>query len=307
MRDRIISEKNNKRRGSDHKYSRDDGGGLNRDTELITGRNAVTEALKSERPLNKVFLQNPASDGPLRVIEAMARGRGIPVVRVEKAWLDKTSERPHQGAAASVSVKEYCDVQDILEYSAERGEKPLLVITNGIFDTHNLGAIIRSAETAGAHGVVVPKRNAAGLTGAVARTSAGAIEYMRVARVANIAAVIRDLKKQGIWIIGADASATMNYTDCDMSGAAAIVIGGEDGGLGRLVAESCDFVVKLPVRGNIASLNASAAAAVMLYEALRQRGLTSPAHDGTYRGDMAPRDDITEGDEKPALESVENE
>jgi len=285
------------------------------DTELITGRNPVLEAIKSGRPLNKVFIagarrteggagrggvgqrtggmggsdgafhnggalhtddalrtgNHDFTDSTLRYIESLARGRGIPVMYADRAWLDKLAQGPCQGVAAYASAKEYCDVRDILEYAGELNEKPLILVANGILDPNNLGAMLRSAEAAGAHGVIIPKRNAAGLTGAAARASAGAIEYIRVARVANIAAALRDLKKQGVWIVGAEASGKQLYADCDMSGATAIVVGGEGGGLGRLVSETCDYVVRLPMHGKITSLNASAATAVLIYEALRQR------------------------------------
>jgi len=239
--------------------------------DLITGRNPVIEAIKAGRPLNKVFIQHPATDSQLRAIASMAKGSGAPVINVDKAWLDGITLGPHQGVAAYASAKEYCDVGDILSTAQERSEKPLIVVANEILDTNNLGAILRSAEAAGAHGVIIPKRNAAGLTGAVAKASAGAIEYIRVARAANIANVLRDLKKQGLWIVGADASGETLYTECDLSCAAAIVIGGESGGLGRLITETCDHIVRIPMQGKINSLNASAAASILLYEALRQR------------------------------------
>ena len=238
---------------------------------FVFGRNPVTELIKSGRPIVKVFLQNPVSDAPLRQIEYISKERGIPVARVDKAWLDRALPGHHQGAAALASVKEYADIADILALAAERGESPLVVVANEIHDPRNLGAIIRSAEAAGAHGVVVPKRNAAGLTDAVSKASAGAVEHLPVARAPNISQVLRDLKKSGLWIIGADASGDKPYTECDMTGASAIVIGGEHEGLGRLVRETCDYTISLPMRGKTASLNASAATAVILYEALRQR------------------------------------
>ena len=238
---------------------------------MLTGRNPVLEALKAGRPINKVYLQNHITGGVPRAIESLARERGIPVVRVEKAWLDKISRGVHQGTAASASVKGYSEIHDIMEFAVERQDSPLIIVANEIHDPYNLGAIIRSAEAAGAHGVIIPKRNSAGLVESVAKASAGAIEYMRIARITNVATTLSELKKQGLWIVGADSSGDISYTECDMSGATAIVIGGEDKGLGRLVREACDTVVRLPMRGNIASLNASAAAAVMLYEALRQR------------------------------------
>ena len=240
--------------------------------ELIAGRNAVLEALRAERSLNKVFIQKDSAGGSVHEIFSLAKTRGIPVHQVEKPWLDKLAQGAHQGVAAFVSAREYYGVPDILEYAAERSEKPLIVIANGIFDPNNLGALIRSAEAAGAHGVVIPKRNAAGLTEAVAKASAGAIEYMRVARVSNIADTLKTLKKQGVWIAGADAGAGQLYTECDYTDGTALVIGGESAGLGKLVRETCDFTVRLPMRGRITSLNASASASILLYEALRQRG-----------------------------------
>ncbi|MCL2058863.1 MAG: 23S rRNA (guanosine(2251)-2'-O)-methyltransferase RlmB [Oscillospiraceae bacterium] len=241
-------------------------------SSYICGRKLVAEALKSGRPINKIYLQNIVQDAAsFAAIEFMAKERGIPVVRVDKAWLDKLTEGPHRGVVALASAKEYSDVGDILNCASGRGESPLVVVANEILDPHNLGAVIRNAEAAGAHGVIVPKRNAAGLTDAVAKASAGAIEYIHIARVANISATLRDLKKRGLWIIGADSSGATAYTDCDMSSAVAIVIGGEHEGLGRLVGETCDQTVSIPMRGKTTSLNASAAAAVMLFEALRQR------------------------------------
>ena len=238
---------------------------------MITGRNPVIEAIKSGRALNKIFLQSPAAESALRNIESMAKSHGIPSLRVEKAWLDRTAPGNHQGVAALTSIKDYCAVQDILDCAAERSEAPLIVVADEILDPNNLGAIIRSAEAAGAHGVIIPKRNAAGLTDSVSKASAGAVEYMLVSRASNVAAVLTELKKQGVWIIGADSPGGTAYTECDYKTATAIVIGGENKGLGRLVKETCDQIASLPMRGKIKSLNASAAAAVLLYEALRQR------------------------------------
>ena len=234
------------------------------------------EALKSGRPVNKVYILNSDSDKKLRAIEAMAKNGGIPVIRADKAWFNRMLPGSHQGTAAVTSAKEYCDVGDIMDCAAERAEAPLIVVANKILDPHNLGAIIRSAEAAGAHGVVIPKRNAAGLTDSAAKASAGAIEYMRVARVPNIHMALRELKKRGVWIVGADANGDIPYTECDMTGPSAIVIGGENESLGKLVGDVCDCIVRLPMRGKIASLNASASAAVLLYETLRQRGVERP-------------------------------
>ena len=240
--------------------------------DLIVGRNSVIEAVKAERPLNKVFVQKDGGDSRLQAVAAYAKGAGVPVAPVEKAWLDKLAGRGHQGVAAFAAAKEYNDISDILNCAKARGEQTLILVAGGIQDPNNLGAVIRCAEAAGAHGVVIQRRNATGLTGAVARTSAGAIEHIMIARAANLTEALRYFKKNGVWTFAADASGGTPYTECDFSAASAIVIGGEGDGLGRLAKETCDFTVSLPMRGKTASLNASAAAAILLYEALRQRG-----------------------------------
>jgi 23S rRNA (guanosine2251-2'-O)-methyltransferase len=239
---------------------------------MISGRNPVLEALRAGRPINKILLQRGEREGSIRAIEAAARDRGLVVQAVDKAKLDgMTGGGSHQGVIALAAFKEYSDIGDILAFAAEKGEKPLLIIADEVEDPHNLGSIIRTAEAVGAHGVVIPKRRAVGLTPVVAKASSGAIEYMRIARVPNIAETIRALKKQGLWIVGADAGGALRYTDCDFDCGLALVIGGEGAGLGRLVREACDFLVCLPMRGSISSLNASVAASVLMYEALRQR------------------------------------
>ena len=178
----------------------------------------------------------------------------------------------HQGIIASVAAHEYVTIDDILQSAQERGENPLIVICDELTDPHNLGAIMRTAECAGAHGVIIPKRRSVGLTAVVSKASAGAIEYMPVARVSNIAAAIRELKERGVWVFGTAANGTTALYDADLKGAAAIVIGNEGVGMSRIVSESCDFKVSIPMKGKISSLNASAAAAILLYEAVRQRG-----------------------------------
>ena len=240
---------------------------------LIEGRNAVTEALRSGRAINKVFLADGDTDRSLGRLAAMAKDAGAVVVRIDRRKLnDMSPTGAHQGIIASVAAHEYASVADILNYAAERGEAPLIVICDELSDPHNLGAIVRSAECAGAHGVIIPKRRSVGLTAVVGKASAGAIEYMRVARVSNIAATIRELKQQGVWIYGTAAEGASPLYQTDLTGAAAIVIGNEGVGMSRIVAESCDFKVSIPMKGHISSLNASAAAAILLYEAVRQRG-----------------------------------
>ena len=195
------------------------------------------------------------------------------VVEADRRKLDGMSRtHAHQGVIALAAVRAYVDVEDLLALAAERGEPPLLVVCDELSDPHNLGAVIRTAECAGAHGVIIPKRRSAGLTAIVAKTSAGAVSYLPVARVANLSACLKELKRQGVWVFGADAAGDRVLYDADLKGPAAIVIGSEGSGMGRLVAETCDFLVRIPMKGKLNSLNASAAAAILLYEAVRQRG-----------------------------------
>lgn len=240
---------------------------------MIEGRNAVTEALRSGRAMDKVFIAAGDTDRALAHLAAMARQAGAVVVETDRRKLDQLSPTgAHQGIMASTAAHEYASVDDILNRAAERGEAPLLVICDELSDPHNLGAILRTAECAGAHGVIIPKRRSVGLTAVVAKASAGALEYLPVARVANISSTIRELKQKGVWIYGTAAGAGTTLYEADLKGPAAIVIGNEGEGMSRLVAESCDVLVSIPMRGEISSLNASAAAAILLYEALRQRG-----------------------------------
>ena len=239
---------------------------------VIEGRNAVIEALRAGENIDKIFIQKGETDKTLGHIASKARAAGIVVVDADKRKLDGMSRtHAHQGVIALAAMREYVSVEDILEKAAEKGEKPLIVICDEISDPHNLGAIIRTAECAGAHGVVIPKRRSAGLTAVVAKTSAGAVAHMPVARVANIPSLIKDLKKQGVWVFGTAAKGTTNLYEADLKGAAAIVIGSEGDGMTRLAEENCDFLVSIPMKGKINSLNASAAAAILLYEAVRQR------------------------------------
>ena len=239
---------------------------------LIEGRNAVIEALRTEASIDKIFIQKGEVDKTLGHIASKARAAGIVVVEADRRKLDNMSRtHAHQGVIALAAVREYVSVEDILADAAAKNEKPLLVVCDEISDPHNLGAIIRTAECAGAHGVVIPKRRSAGLTAVVAKTSAGAVAHVPVARVPNIPALLKDLKKQGVWVFGTAADGTTALYDADLKGPAAIVIGSEGDGMTRLAAENCDFLVSIPMRGKLNSLNASAAAAILLYEAVRQR------------------------------------
>lgn len=239
--------------------------------DVIAGRNPVSEAIRSGRPIDKILVARGEKTGAVVGILAKAREKQIPVKEADRVKLDFLSgSAPHQGIIALAAAKEYSTVEDILAYAAEKGEPPFLVILDELEDPHNLGAIIRTAECAGAHGVIIPKRRSVGLSYTVGKASAGAVEYMRVARVTNIASLLDDLKKQGVWIYGADMNGT-DYTQCDMSGACALVIGNEGKGMARLVREKCDVIVSLPMKGHINSLNASVAAGILMYHALKSR------------------------------------
>ena len=239
---------------------------------LIEGRNAVIEALRAGTSIDKIYLQKGETDRTLGHIASTAREKGIVVVDADKRKLDFMSRtHAHQGVIALASVREYVSVADILNAAREKGEAPLIVVCDEISDPHNLGASIRTAECAGAHGVIIPKRRSAGLTSVVGKTSAGAVSYVPVARVPNIAALLKELQKEGVWVFGTAAEGTTTLYDADLKGPAAIVIGSEGDGMTRLVREGCDFLVSIPMKGRISSLNASAAAAILLYEAVRQR------------------------------------
>ena len=238
----------------------------------LEGRNAVAEALKSGRTIDKLFIAEGDTDQSLRRLAAQAREAGAVVVAVDRRKLnDMSATGAHQGVIALAAAHEYASVEDILEEAASRGEAPLIVICDELTDPHNLGAILRSAECAGAHGVIIPKRRSAGLTAVVGKTSAGAVAHVPVARVANLPTVLKELKNEGVWVFGTAMNGSTSLYKADLKGPAAIVIGSEGDGMGRLVTETCDFTVSIPMFGKINSLNASAAAAVLLYEAVRQR------------------------------------
>ena len=239
---------------------------------IIEGRNAVIEALRAGVNIDKIFLAKGETDAALGHIASAAREKGIVVVDADRRKLDGMSRtHAHQGVIAQAAVRAYASVDDILSAARERGENPLIVVCDELSDPHNLGAVIRTADAAGAHGVIIPKRRSAGLTAIVGKTSAGAVAHVPVARVPNIPSLLKDLKKQGVWVFGTAADGTTALYDADLKGPAAIVIGSEGEGMTRLASENCDFLVSIPMRGKLSSLNASAAAAILLYEAVRQR------------------------------------
>lgn len=240
--------------------------------DMLEGRNPVLEAIKSGRPINKLLVARGEREGSINYIIAHAREKGIVVQEVDRSKLDSiTTTYSHQGVIAFVSVKEYVEVDDILDIARQKGEQPFILILDEITDAHNLGSILRTADAAGVHGVIIPKRRAIGLTAAVAKASAGAVEYVPVARVTNIAQTIDYLKKRNIWVAGTDSSGEKSFFRSDLKGPLALVIGSEGEGMGKLVREKCDFVVNIPMKGRISSLNASVAAAVVMYEVLKQR------------------------------------
>lgn len=238
---------------------------------LIIGRNAVIELLKSGREVENVLVSKGEREGSVNHILALCRERGIVVKNVDRKKLDAISAGGnHQGVAANVPAHEYVSVDEILSFAEERGEAPFIIICDEIEDSHNLGAIIRTAEACGAHGIIIPKRRSVGLNFIVSKTSCGALEYMRVARVNNLADTIDKLKKQNIWVYCADMDGE-RWDKTDFSGGAALVVGSEGSGVGRLVKEKCDVTVSLPMLGKVNSLNASVAAGIIMYEIARQR------------------------------------
>ena len=242
----------------------------------IEGRNPVTEAIKSGRSIDKIYVQSGEKNGSIRKVIALARENKIVIVETDRQKLDKMSETgSHQGVIALAAAKDYCTLSDILAYAAERGEKPFVIICDDLNDPHNLGSIIRTANVMGAHGVIIPKRNSVGLSPVVDKTSAGALEFTRVARVSNLVSAIEELQKNNVWIVAADMDGDRSIYTHDFSGAVGIVVGSEGKGVSRLVKEKCDFVVQIPMKGQINSLNASVAAALMIYETARQRDLNN--------------------------------
>ncbi len=241
------------------------------DDNVIAGRNAVSELLRSGREVDRIIVEKGRSEGSLAVILAKAADRGIPIKEVAREKLNAMCPQTnHQGIAAVAAQVDYCSVADILDEAERRGEPPFIVICDEIEDPHNLGAIIRTAECCGVHGVIIPKRRSCGVNFAVSKAACGALEYMKIARVTNLANAVDELKAAGVWVYAAD----MDGVDCtkqDFSGPAALVVGSEGRGVGRLIKEKCDVTVSLAMRGHITSLNASVAAGVLMYEMLRSR------------------------------------
>ncbi|MBR4057749.1 MAG: 23S rRNA (guanosine(2251)-2'-O)-methyltransferase RlmB [Oscillospiraceae bacterium] len=240
--------------------------------DVIEGRNAVTEALRAGRAIDKLYIAKGETDKTLAFLASKARAAGVVVVEADRRKLDSMSvTQAHQGVVALAAVREYVSIADILSIARERGEDPFVVACDEVSDPHNLGAILRTAECAGAHGVIIPKRRSAGLTATVDKASAGAAEHMAVARVPNMAAALRELKDEGLWIYGTAAEGTSPLWKTDFTGPLCLVIGSEGEGMSRIVTEQCDFLVSIPMQGRISSLNASASAAIVLYEVLRAR------------------------------------
>lgn len=239
--------------------------------EIIYGRNSVIEALKSDTPINKILVSE-ACGGSISVITALAHEKNVVFTKVTKEKIEELSgTKNHQGVMAYLSAAQYYDVDDILKKAEDAGEPPFIIILDEVQDAHNLGAIIRSADAVGAHGVIIPKRRAASLTGVVAKTSAGAVSHVMVARVPNIPNTVDYLKEKGVWISGTDLTGETCFYDADFKSPLGLVIGSEGHGMGRLVREKCDFVLTIPMKGAVSSLNASVAAGVVMYEVFRQR------------------------------------
>lgn len=242
------------------------------ETDQVEGRNSVIELLESDRDINKIFIAKGEKHGSINKIIAMAKEKRVIINEVERSKINQMSQTDnHQGVIAIVPPFNYCEVSDILEAAKNCKEDPFIVILDGIEDPHNLGSIIRTAETAGVHGIIIPKRRAAGVNSTVNKVSAGAVEHMKIARVNNITETIRYLKEQGVWICGTDMHTKTYYYEQDYKMPVAIVIGSEGFGMSRLVQENCDFLVKIPMKGKITSLNASVSAGIVIYEALKQK------------------------------------
>jgi len=238
---------------------------------IIIGRNPVAEAIKAGREIDKIIVKKGEYEGSLVAVIKRAKSLKIPVIEADKAKLDALSEgKNHQGVIAFVAAHTYTDVKDMIKSAKEKSSSPFIIILDKITDPHNLGSILRTANCAGADGVIIPKRGSVGLSETVAKTSAGALEYTPVAKVTNIAETVELLKKEGFWVAGAEADGELMYKT-DLTGAIALVIGSEGGGISRLVKEKCDFLCKIPMYGDINSLNASVAAGIMMYEIVRQR------------------------------------
>lgn len=244
----------------------------NENEDIVLGRNSVLELLESDRDINKIYIQSGEKHGSINKIISIARQRKIVISEIDKQKINQIAQNAnHQGVVAVVPPFNYCEVEDILEEAKSRNEDPFVIILDGIEDVHNLGSIIRTAETAGVHGIIIPKRRAASVNSTVNKVSAGAVEHMKVARVNNINETITYLKDNGLWICGTDMDTNTYYYNQDLKGPIGIVIGSEGYGMSRLVKENCDFLVKIPMKGKITSLNASVSAGIVIYEAVKQR------------------------------------
>ena len=244
----------------------------NKYDDQIEGRNAVLELLESDRDINKIFMSNGEKHGSINKIIALAKEKKVIINEVSRSKLNQMAQTENnQGVIAIVPPYNYCEVDDILEVAKSKNEKPFILILDGIEDPHNLGSIIRTAETAGVHGIIIPKRRAATVNSTVSKVSAGAVEYMKIARVNNITDTINYLKENDVWVCGTDMNTDKYYYEEDFTCGIAIVIGSEGFGMSRLVKESCDFLVKIPMKGNITSLNASVSAGIVMYEVVKQR------------------------------------
>ena len=281
-----MDDGNNKRREPVKRHTdpygrRQDGEFLHDESDsyggVIEGKNAVIEALRAGRPIDKIYIAKGETDKTLGFIAYEAKRAGAVVVDCDRRKLDGLSvTHSHQGVIALTAARPYADIKDLLNLAREKNEPPFIVVCDEISDPHNLGAIIRTAEAAGAHGVVIPKRRSAGVTAVVSKTSAGAAEHVLVARAVNITSALETLKENGVWIFGTSAGAGKPLWNTDFKGAAAIVIGSEGGGMSRLVRENCDFIVNIPMYGKMSSLNASVSAAILMYEIVRQRSFQHP-------------------------------
>lgn len=240
--------------------------------DQVEGRNAVLELLESGKDINKIFISKGEKHGSINKIIGIAKERRIIMVEKDKKQMDEMAQTEnYQGVIAIVPPFEYCEVEDILQTAKERNEDPFVLLLDGIEDPHNLGSIIRTAETAGVHGIIIPKRRAASVNSTVSKVSAGAVQHMRVARVTNLNETIKELKEAGLWIIGTDMEAKTSYYNQDLTGPICIVIGSEGFGMSRLVKENTDILIKIPMKGKVTSLNASVSAGIVMYEALKQR------------------------------------
>ena len=247
---------------------------MNKFEDQVEGRNAVIELLESDRDINKIFISDGEKHGSINKIIALAKEKKVIINEISRTKLNQMAQTENsQGVIAIVPPYNYCEVEDILEVAKTRNETPFIIILDGIEDPHNLGSIIRTAETAGVHGIIIPKRRAVSVNSTVAKVSAGAVEYMKIARVNNITDTIKYLKKNDVWICGTDMNTNKYYYEENFTGGIAIVIGSEGHGMSRLVKENCDFLVKIPMKGSITSLNASVSAGIVMYEVVRQRNI----------------------------------